>query len=396
MNSTPAGELLVPAQVIVDIPITSDFADADRPATTTREPLAVGEEKPGMLSALGSRIWSLAVGVWGAISLIVGLAILATIPILNLLSLGYLLEASGRVARTRRISAGFIGLRPAAVLGALVFAVWLLRWPVILVADLWYASQLIDPASRATKSWGLAWLAMSAGLALLMVAGPLVFALVRPSAYAAARDELWRLATCRLPYYFSLGLRGFVGAMIWLVLPISILACGAYVAPGPGALISLLGGLLLVPVLIYLPFLQTHFAAENRLSAMFEVGTVRSMFRRAPIAFWTALWATLLLALPLYLLMIEALPREVTWLPSVVFVMFLFPARLLTGWAYARAAKRDRPRFFLSRWLARLGMLPVALTYAFFVWLSQYLLWYGVFSLYHQHAFLVPVPFFGG
>ena len=35
------------------------------------------------------------------------------------------------------------------------------------------------------------------------------------------------------------------------------------------------------------------------------------------------------------------------------------------------------------------------LVYGFFVWLSQYLSWYGVASLYEQHAFLLPVPFMG-
>jgi hypothetical protein len=153
---------------------------------------------------------------------------------------------------------------------------------------------------------------------------------------------------------------------------------------------------MLAPVVMLLPFLQTRFAAENRFAALFEVRAVRRLFTQAPLAFWLALLTTLLFALPLYLLMIEALPHEVTWLPSIIFVLFLLPARLLCGWAYARATMRDRPRWWLSRWLARAGMLPLALTYALFVWLSQYLLWHGVFSLYHQHAFLVPVPFFGG
>src|SRR5690606_37159954 len=98
-----------------------------------------------------------------------------------------------------------------------------------------------------------------------------------------------------------------------------------------------LGGLTLAPVVMLLRFLQTHFVVQNRFAALFEVREVRHLFKQAPLAFRGALLATLLLALPLYLLMIEALPREVTWLPSVLFVLFLFPARLLCGWAYARA-----------------------------------------------------------
>jgi len=117
------------------------------------------------------------------------------------------------------------------------------------------------------------------------------------------------------------------------------------------------------------------------------------MFRRAPIAFWFALLITLLSALPLYLLKIELTPPEVTWLPSLVFVMFIIPARFLTGWAVGRARRHERPRFFLFRWMSRLAALPVLATYVFIVYFTQYVSWYGVWSLYEQHAFLVPVPF---
>ena len=42
-------------------------------------------------------------------TLIVALAVLAVLPIMQFLSLGYLLEAGGRVARTGRLREGFIG-----------------------------------------------------------------------------------------------------------------------------------------------------------------------------------------------------------------------------------------------------------------------------------------------
>lgn len=387
------GELMAAEPVVAIVP--DDAGQATRLLVGDVAAVAVAAG-PGWSRRVCRRMVAALIGLWGATSLLVGLAILATIPVLNLLSLGYLLEASGRVARTRRLSAGLIGLRPAAICGTIALAGWLLRWPILLVASMWYDSSLMDPASRATKLWGLAWFAMVGGIIALAMAAGVVLAIARPRLVIEFRDGLWMIVMRRLPQYFWLGLRGFAGSMIWLVLPVSILACGAFVRPEPGAAISLLGGLLLTPVVMLLPFLQTHFAAENRFAALFEVRTVRQLFVRAPLAFWLALLATLLFAVPLYLLMIEALPREVTWLPSILFVLFLFPARLLCGWAYARAAERQDPRWWLFRWLARAGMLPLALMYAFFVWLSQYLLWHGVFSLYHQHAFLVPVPFFGG
>ncbi|HMC12220.1 MAG TPA: hypothetical protein VKH44_13055, partial [Pirellulaceae bacterium] len=48
--------------------------------------------------------------LFGLVSLLACLAVLAAIPIVNLLSLGYLLEASGRVARSGRLRDGFIDI----------------------------------------------------------------------------------------------------------------------------------------------------------------------------------------------------------------------------------------------------------------------------------------------
>jgi hypothetical protein len=165
--------------------------------------------------------------------------------------------------------------------------------------------------------------------------------------------------------------------------------------PGPGTLTGLIGGALMVLTLAHLPFLQARFAAENRLGAMFELGENRRRFRRAPVAFLFALFLTLLLALPLYLLKIEMIPREAAWLPSVMFVISIFPARLLAGWAVARAERRQASRHWFWRLASRLGMFPIAATYVLFVYFTQYLSWYGVWSLYEQHAFLLPVPFLG-
>ena len=91
----------------------------------------------------------------------------------------------------------------------------------------------------------------------------------------------------------------------------------------------------------------------------------------------------------------EIIPREAAWLPSLVFVAFIGPARLLTGWAYARAARRNEPRHWFFRASARLLMIPSALAYVTIVYFTQFTSWHGIASLYEQHAFLVPVPFLG-
>jgi hypothetical protein len=157
--------------------------------------------------------------------------------------------------------------------------------------------------------------------------------------------------------------------------------------------LGILGGLLLAVVVTYLPFLQTRFARDNRLRAIRELQTVRHEYRRAPMAFALALVVHLLVALPLYLLKIEAIPRDLIFLEGVVFLAFIFPARLIDGWAYSRPARREAPRHWLIRWACRLIVLPAVGAYVLVVFASQHIGWAGISSLYQQHAFLLPVPF---
>ena len=103
----------------------------------------------------------------------------------------------------------------------------------------------------------------------------------------------------------------------------------------------------------------------------------------------------LLSALPLYLLKIEMVPREAAWLPGLVFIAFIYPSRLLTGWALARAKRREAPRHWFFRWTGWLPLLPAAGFYVLVVYFTQFTSWNGIASLYEQHAFLLPVPFFG-
>jgi hypothetical protein len=198
----------------------------------------------------------------------------------------------------------------------------------------------------------------------------------------------------QLQYYFWLGFRGFVGAMAWLVVPVTLIAIGRLNNP-VAPFVGFFGAFLLAIVLLYLPFLQMRLAKTNRLSAVFGLRAVRTDFKRAPWASAFALIITLLFAIPLYLLKIEIVPREAEWLPSLVFIIFIFPARLLTGWALGRAGRRTTPRHWFFRWTGRLPLLPATALYVLIVFFTQYTSWNGVWSLYEQHAFLVPVPFFG-
>ncbi len=344
---------------------------------------------------------------FGLAALVVGLATLAALPIFQFLSLGYLLESSARVARTGRLRDGFVGVRRAARIGGIAAGIWLATLPAWLVGTLAQSAELIDPGGRAARGWR-ALLIVTVGLTVLHVLAActrggrlrhflwpfghpfwVIRRLREGGLYVASRDAFWAsLAALRLPYFFRLGLIGFLGTLTWLVVPAVLISAGGRVP-----LLGILGALLLAIVVPFLPFLQIRYALEGQVSALFSRRAIRERFRRAPWAFAFSLMILLLAAIPLYLLKIEMIPREAAWLPSLVFVAFLAPARLLTGWAYARSGRRDRPSHWVFRLLGRLAIIPVAAFYVVIVFLAQYTSWGGAASLYDQHAFLLPVPF---
>jgi hypothetical protein len=396
--------------------------------------------------------------LFGVGSVIGWLAVLAAIPLVNFLSLGYLLEASGRVARSGKLRDGFIDMPKYARIGSLVAGTWLWLWVPralsTLAADAW----LIDPGSSSARGWRLGQLVVTAlviGHILLawysggrlrhffwpllapfqlgakVLFGGIIGPLLRPTItslspalaedlyvarplsawfppailwagirrgrmYSEARDAVWDFVVAlKLPYYFWLGLRGFAGALAWLIIPSLMMIFGTSGQGGGSIIVGYLGTLAMAFVLLYLPFLQSRFAAENRLAAMFEWSEIRRLFRRAPIAWFFALTVTLAFALPLYLLKIEPPPRELWWTLTIFFIVFIYPARLLAGWAVGRAMHHEKPRHFLFRWLSRLLSIPVILFYLLILFFTQYTSYLGPASLLEQHAFLLPVPFIG-
>src|SRR5438876_875654 len=108
---------------------------------------------------LETMIWTLE-WPFGVVTLIVGLAVLAAVPLLGFLSLGYLLEAGGRIARTDSdrqrllyarkrnwfvclflggwlaLRESLIGVRKAARLGGIVLGVAIMMLPLQLLSSL--------------------------------------------------------------------------------------------------------------------------------------------------------------------------------------------------------------------------------------------------------------------
>ncbi|MFQ3649290.1 MAG: DUF4013 domain-containing protein, partial [Gemmataceae bacterium] len=350
--------------------------------------------------------------ICGLLLLVVGLAVLASLPVLNFLSLGYLLEASGRVARTGRLSAGFPGVRLAAHFGAAIGMCYLFLVPVRLVSSLAHSAYVIDPGGPAARGWRLALIVLIGVTSLHLLATLarggklryflwplnilwLVRRIWRGGYYTEARDAVWDyVQRLQLPYLFWLGVRGFAVALLWLGVPVTLLVAGH--APFPlMPLLGWLGTVLLAVVLIYLPFAQARLAETGRFAAAFELSKIREAYRHAPWAFTLALYATLLLAVPLYLVKIEPVPREVAWLLSLVLIVFVYPARLLSGWAIACAHARRQWAHGFFRWSGRLAMIPVVLFYLLILYFAQYVSWNGIWSFYEQHAFTLPVPILG-
>jgi hypothetical protein len=348
--------------------------------------------------------------------LIALLGILSVVPILQLAVLGYLLEISARIARGGRFQDSLILLPQAGRIGMAVLAVYLWTLPIQLLAYYAYVAELIEPGNPRGAS-----LRIGATAVALIALVHLTWAWVRggslknylwpqplrffrqawrPSLWSNASDDLWRfLKSLRIPSLIWLGLRAAIGTIAWILLP-ALMLIGA-IRNGETGLAGLVGAIGLLAmgfVVMYLPMLQVQFATDNRIRSIFAWRSVRHSFRAAPIAVWLGTACTLLLAIPLYLLKIEATPKEVVWLTSIVFIAFMLPAHLVIGWAQRRAINREpggRLWHRGIRWTFRLLTLPVVFTYLFFVYLSQLTSWDGLATWIQQHAFLVPVPFVG-
>src|SRR5262245_61048620 len=150
------------------LPPPAELVDEAPEALTAGDGVAPAPQRArrGVFAA----VVSAAVWCFGLASLVLGLAVLAAIPLGQFLALGYLLESSGRVARTGRLRDGFIGIRTAAGFGrvALVgFVMWLPLYLLSLQAE---AARVIDPDGRAVRL-AEGWLAVLAVLFSLHAVG---------------------------------------------------------------------------------------------------------------------------------------------------------------------------------------------------------------------------------
>ncbi len=383
--------------------------------------------------------------LFGIASLILLLAVIAAIPGVNLLALGYLLEVEGRLARSGKLRDAFPLLGIAPRLGSIALGIWAWVFPLRLLANVAADAHLIEPGSRSDIGMHVLvtvlaivvtvhlCLALARGGTLWSFMWPLVIPLVilitpfvapiiiffmvlrhrslawmfRPVTNLVAEfrrlatREYWNQASSavhdfvaglRLKHHFLLGLKGWIGAMIWLIIPTLFFAATTRTEGGP-VLITLFGGFLLMIVLSWVPFLQAHFAAENRFGAMFELRKVRQLYKNAPFSWLITMLITLTLALPMYLFKIALPPADGMAIVTVVFIVSIYPVKVITGWAYHRAVARERRAFWGFRWLTRAALVPLLAVYVFLLFFTQYIGQHGKLVLFEHHAFLLPGPF---
>ncbi len=376
--------------------------------------------EPGQPTALPRRPWYrwpdwLLGRMLDLFSLMLLLAVVSAIPIVQLASLGYLLNSAAGLAQGRRWAAAFPGLRLAGRLGTFVLCAALLWLPVWFVTDLAYSAQLLQPNSGVAAAWRVAafgitfaWVVHVAWAVIrggrwwhFLWPAPIRFLtqIWRPSTWRRASDQLYEcFARLRFGRLWWLGARGAAGALLWIAVPVSMMIVGQRADDlPPAALVGLIGAVGMGIVMLYLPFLQIQLAAQNRFSAIFDVRAVRRRFLFAPWAHAVSLMILCLMCIPLYLLRIEAAPAELLWAPSLVFVVFMLPAKLLLGTAMGYADGRHHrrglvKRHWVLRWPARVVALASVSIYVGALYVAQLVAGQGAFVMYFQHAFLVPAP----
>ncbi len=358
--------------------------------------------------------WWLIRMLFGLVSLVLLLAVVAAVPVLNFVALGYMLEAEGAVARTGRLRDAFPLSRVAPRVGSIALGVFLWLIPLQILAGRVADARIIDTTGASAARLELFRLILGGLIALhlclSLARGGALSCFFRPlrnllwlrrrlregDYWPAAHGHVLDFASqLRFRHHFLLGLKGAAGAMIWLLIPTALYAF--YTVPeraNPGAvLVTVLGAAMLVLVFMWLPFLQARLAAENRFLAVFEVREIRRLFRRAPISWLLAAVLVFVLALPLYVTKVRLLPQDAMWLITAVFIVTMYPARIATGWAYHRATHRSEDAWFGFRWMSRMALIPLLSVYVFLIFFSQAIGEHGKAGLFEHHAFLLPVPF---
>jgi hypothetical protein len=402
---------------------TRHESDARQPALAT-EPVPDGlptQAEPGLgtlppcpvpwrhpLRAAG---WLVTVAV-GIVSLALVLAVLAAIPLLNFLALGTMLEAEGRVVRSGRLRDGIPFAAALPRIGSIVVGTWLWLLVVRFLAQAADDATLIDPGGPAARGFEAARTVTAVAVGIHITAAifcggglttffrplknlrRLLAAIRGGTAWTTAAHALRRVLDAVQPGRLMwLGLRGFVGGFLWILLPTMLFAALRDTTRPGEVVVTLVGAALLGTVLSWVPFLQARFAADRRFAIFRDVGAVRTLWRRAPVAMLGAVVVLYGLSLPLYLFKIFAAPRDAVLFLTPMFVVTIYPARLAVGLATHAAAVRTRPAALPFRAVVAVLFVPLMALYLFLLFFTPAIDAFGRRALFDHHALLLPTPF---
>ena len=203
-----------------------------------------------------------------------------------------------------------------------------------------------------------------------------------------------------------LGLIAYFAAYFWLAIPALLFTALDDVTSRWQVLAFLLGSVALTAMLLWLPLLLAHVAAERRWRSIFEFRTVRTLAGRIP--FRWALTSAILFGCSALLLLYEALFKiriphhDAKWDLMVVFIVTVVPARVLVGWAYHRAAQQsataelaESPTWLWRIWQWGNGAALCAGVgfYVYFLNLASTGGELGKAAIWQFPALLVPLPF---
>ena len=368
---------------------------------------------PGFRSPVRSTLWLLRV-ITGIVFLVGLLAVLAAVPGLSLLSLGLMLAAEAEVARSGQLRTAFPLLPISTRTGTILIMVGVFLLPIWLMSSFAAAHGVIarsSPTAPNPQRTALAVLqvAIFFHLAMAIACGGRFWCFVRPirnlrQLISSVGDGSWQrgvnswaewlLNVFRPLRHLAIAIKATVGAVIWLFIPTAMLALSTRPHQNPivPALISIAGGMLLIPIASWLPLLQAHQAVTGRFRDIFDVRTVRAIVRRVPIH-WAI--ATILLyaaAIPLYLTKVRLLADDAVWLLTPLFIVLIYPTRLMFGWVYARGQRRTDPAGRLVRWPVNTLMLPALAAYAVILFITPLISEAGRAAIFENHAFLLPIP----
>ncbi len=387
----------------------------DAPETTSSPATAIGPGPfPGIRRPFASLWWCVEI-LFGTASIVAILAILAAIPGLNILTLGYLVEPQKRVAASGRLRDGFPLMVFAPRLGIIMFFGLLLMIPLRVMATRVSDAVVIlganDPRTlqMMTTLNVMKWI-IGTHLLLAIAYGGTIGSFFRPirnvkwflraTLSSAGRAELSAhidqlLTVVRPLHHFWLGLKAFIGAVLWLAIPSGMLVAVTNPErdnPGLGV-VSFLGVLLMIPVMAWLPLLQIHQAVEGRFVSVFSIRAARSIIARVPLRWMLATVVLYALTFPLYLAKIRLLPGDAMLVITPFFIILTYPTRLLMAWVYHQGHKRPDPSNFFWRWLIKLTMVPALGAYCFFLFLTPFVSELGRSAPLENQAFLGPVPY---